>query len=110
MTDMIVANAENSAANGTYVENGTQNGKPKYTKSGASIKYINYWTVAADDSSFSYEALDGEFATPDLATGWFDFSTFSPSAITVTAASAGGAFIPINMSAQMQSLAGGFRG
>ena len=100
MADMIVAGAGTTAVNGTYVENGTENGKPKYTFGSYTIIYAGDSTVVGSDppSMGGWLLLGGEVtyyvspdrtATPDLATwqvGLYGSTTPAP---TVTAASSG---------------------
>ena len=86
MTDMIVAGAGSSVVNGTYVESGTLDGKPYYTYSTYTLRWIagtNAWVILAIKTLYgSYDNV----ATPDLCTTWFTATGSSP-APTVTAAS-----------------------
>ena len=98
MTDMIVSGAGTTAVNGTYVENGTMNGKPKYTFG----DYFIYWSIGyvytnpPDEGGWTLVDNNGTFyatpdntATPDLGTWQVGFYTGAAPAPTVTAASSG---------------------
>ena len=93
MTDMIVAGAGNSAVNGTYIENGTWAGKPRYTKNSTyGIAWTGaVWTIYGDGDVEWREYVSeypADFATPDLVTTWF--TNASPDPVpTVTAVSSG---------------------
>ena len=114
MANMIVANAEYSAANGTYTESGTDAGKPLYiheSNSNYLIRWESGGTWAVYDSvdyTFIYYCEE-DVATPDLCSGWLDMLTSGSSALTVTAA-ATGALRRTNMNAQMSNLTGGMHG
>ena len=103
MTDMIVSGGVIEQfyleiygdPNGTYIENGTFNGKPKYTKSGTSWEiswgfddeYDDFcWKIHPAGSSFFY--CGQNVATPDLCSSW-GYSFRATTAPTVTAASSG---------------------
>ena len=69
---MIVANAETSAANGTYIETGTFNGRQGYIHESNDDYVIvwdsfNSWWLIFDEKnlSFAYYTAD-DVATPDL--------------------------------------------
>ena len=93
MADMIVAGAGATGVNGTYVESGTLNGKPRYYYAAKSV-YIgwdfapfvgqNVWYIADITLYFSTE----DVATPDLVTNWSTVGGMPP-APTVTAAGGG---------------------
>ena len=93
MADMIVSGAEYSAANGTYVESGTNDGKPRYVHESNS-DYVIFWhnldaiwyVYDATNLTWAYYSLS-QVATPDLCSDWVDALTFESSALTVTAAS-----------------------
>ena len=93
MADMIVSGAEYSAANGTYVESGTNDGKPRYVHESNS-DYVILWNnldavwyvYDATNLTWAYYSLS-QVATPDLCSDWADALTFESSALTVTAAS-----------------------
>ena len=80
--------------NGTYIENGTMNGKPRYTKSGTSWgihwgfdeEYDGFCWRITPSSSFFY--CGQNVATPDLCSSW-GYSWRATTAPTVTAAPAG---------------------
>lgn len=116
MADMIVANAEYSAANGTYTEGGTDTGKPFYIHESNSNYLIRWdgnliWIIG---DSVDYMFLYGcgeDVATPDLCSGWLDLLASEPSALTVTyTAGSTGALRRTNMNAQMSNLTGGMHG
>lgn len=108
MTDMIVSGAGTSAANGTYAEYGTRDGKPRYRMTSAESStgyfYIVYpgsgytmWciSVRGEDSDTGQQCLIGaryyaqeNVATPDLVVTWAIAQGTSP-APTVTATSSG---------------------
>lgn len=112
MADMIVANCETSAANGTYIESGTEGGKPLYIHESNSNYLISWvggtmWSIYDSvDYMFVY-GCEEDVATPDLCSDWWDGFTQEPLALTVTAAG-GSALRRTNMNAQMQSITGGF--
>lgn len=100
MANMIVSGAGTTAVNGTYVENGTMNGKPKYTFGSYIIYYAgDYtyvpsdppdragWTIYGDGSGW-YVTPD-DTATPDLATWQVGLLSGAAPAPTVTAAPSG---------------------
>ena len=93
MTDMIVAGAGNSAVNGTYIENGTWNGKPRYIKNSEyGIAWTGaIWTIYGDGDP-GWREYTSEYptdaATPDLVTTWFPNGSPAP-VPTVTAVSSG---------------------
>ena len=125
MADMIVGGADVEAANGTYVENGTAQGKPIYHHesnqddlivfdSAASTTSEAGWVIY-DQANFTFVYItygtDGDVATPDLCPAWYNLFAETSSALTVTAAGGGdpsGTLRRTNMNAQMQSLTGGF--
>lgn len=93
MANMIVAGAGNTAVNGTYIETGTYNDKPRYIKNST---YGIVWTGAVwaiyGDGDFGWREYVSEplvdFATPDLVTTWF--ANASPAPVpTVTAEQSG---------------------
>ena len=89
MTDMIVAGAGTSAVNGTYVENGTYGGRPKYQKGSIYIVWFSTeWEITDMDFYLWYRSTDN-VATPDLATTWLKSPNGSLPVPTVTAASSG---------------------
>jgi len=85
MADMIVAGAGTTAVNGTYVENGTLNGKPKYTYSTHIIQWDGRWVISYNGATTVYKSNEN-VATPDLVTTWAKVYGASP-VPTVTAAS-----------------------
>ena len=100
MADMIVAGAGTTAVNGTYVENGTYQYHPRYTKSdGKQILWMSTRYMLGDANMYmdpdygpqgtryydSYSAGD----TPDTVTTWLVALHGSPPVPTVTAASSG---------------------
>ena len=93
MTDMIVAGAGNSAVNGTYVETGTYNGKPRYIKNSEyGIAWNGVIWFIYGEGDVGWREYTSEYptdaATPDLVTTWFVY--LSPAPVpTVTAASSG---------------------
>ena len=86
---ITVSNAGSSDTNGVYTQNGTFNGKPKYSKTNGSdvfeISWYNqgslyYWVImkAAPAISFYYYSFNN-VATPDLVTVWqFEGSGWAP--------------------------------
>ena len=76
MADMIVSGAEYSAANGTYVESGSDGGKPRYVHESNS-DYVIFWHnldalwYVFDTTNFTwgYYSLS-QVATPDLCSNW----------------------------------------
>lgn len=77
---ITVSNAGSSDTNGVYTQNGTFNGKPKYSKTnGADVFEISwynqgslyYWVImkAAPAITFYYYSFNN-VATPDLVTVW----------------------------------------
>ena len=96
MTDMIVAGAGTTAVNGTYVENGTLNGKPKYTYSTYRIvwKYnalleSSNWFIDNSAGSKNYYVGPANVATPNLVLLWSN-SMMSGSDPVPTVTAAGG--------------------
>ena len=86
---ITVSNAGSSDTNGVYTQNGTFNGKPKYSKTNGSDVFeiswyiqgtFNYWLImkAAPSTSFYYYSFNN-VATPDLVTVWqFEGSGLAP--------------------------------
>ena len=86
---ITVSNAGSSVTNGVYTQNGTFNGKPKYSKTNGSdvfeIRWNNqgslyYWVImkVAPSGSNYYYSLNN-VATPDLVTVWqFEGSGLAP--------------------------------
>ena len=97
MTDMIVSGAGTTAVNGTYVENGTVNGKPKYTFGNYYIYWSNGYVASNPPDEGGWTLANGgnwyvspdNTATPDLATWQVGFYTGAAPAPTITAASTG---------------------
>ena len=99
MADMIVSGAGTTAVNGTYVESGTANGKPKYTFGSYTIFYSgDDGYVGSDPPDMGGWTLSGggdwyvtpdNTATPDLATWQVGYYSGAAPAPTVTAASSG---------------------
>lgn len=93
MANMIVSGAGNTAVNGTYIETGTYNNKPRYIKNSEyGIVWVGtLWTIYGDGDVGWREYVSEfsvDFATPDLVTTWF--TNASPAPVpTVTAASSG---------------------
>ena len=86
MTDMIVAGAGTTAVNGTYIESGTNLGKPRYVFGSNTILWSSgVWGIATPKVQY-YSAQD--VATPDLCTLWTKMLGSLP-VPTVTAASSG---------------------
>ena len=97
MADMIVSGAGTSAVNGTYVENGTANGKPKYYCSANGLyiawyeggKWGDYWYIGGlNGATGLYYSSWDIVATPDLCSSWSRNSGALP-VPTVTAAGGG---------------------
>ena len=98
MTDMIVSGAGTSAVNGTYVENGTSNGKPKYTYGNyeLGVYYVNAiddnnWVIreiSAPPTTYYFNLAGNVPDTPDLVSSWRKEYGASPTP-TVTSASSG---------------------
>lgn len=117
MTDMIVSGAGTTAVNGTYIENGTFNDKPKYTFDDYEIRWrittrppVTRWELILTSEVIYYS--NDNVATPDLCTTWQVYEGNAP-APTVTAAGGGdqsGALRRTNMNAQMSNLTGGMHG
>ncbi|MCH8569509.1 MAG: hypothetical protein LAT67_14640 [Balneolales bacterium] len=86
--NMEVSGAGSANANGTYIETGTSEGKPRYVKDGdPSWEIIWQWGirwVIAEYGMENYEAWEN-VATPNLVTTWDVSMGFSP-APTVTQA------------------------
>ena len=97
MTDMVVSGAGTSAVNGTYVENGTLNGKPKYTYSTYRIVWKYHalledfsWFIDNSAGSANYYIGPQNVATPNLVLLWSNSMMSGSTAVpTVTAAPAG---------------------
>ena len=93
MTDMIVSGAGTTAVNGTYVEDGTSNSKPSYTKTGYLLFWSgsSQWRICAYPSyTVYYYAYNDDVATPDLVTNWAVNTGIGAAPVpTVTAASSG---------------------
>ena len=94
MADMIVSGAGNSAVNGTYVENGTLNGKPYYEFGNCKILYDPEgkwgagWFITID--YINQYASYTNMATPDLCPSWDGSYCYGADPKpTVTAASSG---------------------
>jgi hypothetical protein len=84
--NMIVSGAGTAAANGTYLLDGTQGGKPKYTKQGDATTFIQWtdpiWELLSNFNRQYFAFVDT--ATPDLASTWEVLEGAAP-APTVTA-------------------------
>lgn len=91
MADMIVSGAEYSAANGTYVESGTFEGRPKYIHESNVDWLLQYeggaWAMYDSIAYIFFYASFDNVATPDLCSSWTDILTDTPSSLTVTVAS-----------------------
>ena len=85
MTDMIVSGAEFSAANGTYVETGTYDGRPKYIHE-SNADYVVLYLGIYDEVNFLLY-LRRRCRHPRLCSSWTDGFAWVPSALTVTAGS-----------------------
>ena len=92
---MIVSGAGTSAVNGTYVEDGTLKGKPKYTYNGYLLQWdydslgeYLVWCIKKGDFFYYYYSTQN-VATPDLVTTWVKGSNGSLPIPTVTAAGGG---------------------
>ena len=79
MADMIVSGAGTTEVNGTYVENGTLNGKPKYTYGNYQLSYKivamwegNAWLInrISPNSDYYADLNMANVNTPDLVTAW----------------------------------------
>jgi hypothetical protein len=85
--NIIVSGAGSDAFNGTYAQNGSLSGKPKYSKVGDSDRDI-LWSgtewVIRDPDDFWYVSTDN-VATPDLVTTWTIDGLAELPAPTVTA-------------------------
>ena len=69
--NIVITGAGTSTVNGTYVNNGTQNGKPKYINNATQIEIIwssTYWLIIDNVSAFYYSTND--VASPNLVTTW----------------------------------------
>lgn len=75
--DYIVSGASNASVNGDYVENGTHNGRPKYTNGTCDMVWIQsgydgYWAIGAvgyDGGAAPYCSCFQDTPTPPT-TGW----------------------------------------
>jgi hypothetical protein len=75
--DYIVSDASNASVNGDYVENGTHNGRPKYTNGACDMVWIQsgydgYWAIGAvgyDGVAAPYCSCFQDTPTPPT-TGW----------------------------------------
>lgn len=79
-----VSGAGTASANGIYVNDGTYNGKPHYTKSGSPnyyMYYSSYWLISQTDNSTqsnSYYFNFGSDSTPPTSS-WYTRNGSSPS-------------------------------
>ncbi|GGE45151.1 T9SS type A sorting domain-containing protein [Psychroflexus planctonicus] len=92
--NIVVSGAGTSAANGTYIQDGTYNSKPKYVKDGDSSWELKYdcfmfacdgWGIIQYGNSEYYYSNE-DVATPDLVSSWnVGYGSFpAPSVETVT--------------------------
>ena len=71
MANMIVSGAGTSAVNGTYVESGTFEGRPKYVYDNYIILWdSSAWVIGTSDYVTAYYYSNEDVATPDLCTTW----------------------------------------
>ena len=90
MTDMIVAGAGSSGVNGTYIESGTNSGKPMYDNGNYRIFWVGSgWGIANYVAGVYYYRSTDDVATPDLVTTWVKYGAGVDPVPTVTAASTG---------------------
>ena len=92
-TDIIVSGAEYSAANGTYVESGTFEGRPNYIHESNVDWFLRYeggvWAMYDLIAHIFFYVSFDDVATPDLCSSWVDVNNdLAPSSLTVTAANA----------------------
>ena len=69
--NIVITGAGTSTVNGTYVNNGTQNGKPKYINNATQIEIIwlsTFWIIRNNAYAFYYSTND--VASPNLVTTW----------------------------------------
>ena len=90
MTDMIVAGAGSSVVNGTYIESGTNSGKPMYDNGNYRISWSgSSWAIMDYVTLTFYYRSNNNVATPDLVTTWVKYGAGVDPVPTVTAASSG---------------------
>lgn len=93
-----VAGAGSSAMNGTYVNYGTANGKPKYSKDGTdSYPRIywssGFWVMDVTGNAVADYSSNQDVATPDLVTTWNVVEGVGPApTVTKTPATPAGLF------------------
>lgn len=99
MANMIVSGAGTSEVNGTYIENGTLNGKPLYILDGQGSYPRIYWSdawlisTASTYKGTKYSSTDN-VDTPDLCTTWIVGAWGTSPAPTVTAGGGGSTGVP----------------
>lgn len=84
-SNMLVAGAGTSEVNGTYVQSGINDGKPKYTKDSFTLSWFaaGVWLIYVEPFDYYYRSFD-DVATPDLCTTWVAVDGVEP-VPTVTA-------------------------
>jgi hypothetical protein len=70
MANMIVSGAGSTEVNGTYVESGTNKGRPKYVYDNYVLIWSSGWGIVTQDFSAAYYYSEDDVATPDLCTTW----------------------------------------
>lgn len=80
---MVVTGAGSAFANGSYVQFGTLNGKPAYSKSGTNDLPKIYWRPVPSPAAWIIEGMGmyistENTATPDLVTVWSDLTAAPP--------------------------------
>ncbi len=71
MASMIVSGAGTSTANETYVENGTQNGKPYYEYFDQAIQWNGIaWQITGSSGTITWYESTEDVATPNLVSSW----------------------------------------
>ena len=92
---MVVSGAGTTAVNGTYVENGTLNGKPLYIMQGQ-VDYPRIYFMSGSWYIYAFNTYKGRLYysnesvdTPDLCTTWNVSAWGTPPVPTVTAAGGG---------------------
>lgn len=98
MADMIVAGAGTSAVNGTYVEDGTFNGKPLYNFIGTNYRIMfavdyayeeSVWLIRTTTNTQYYYGLPTSVSTPDQCVAWYKENSGALPVPTVTEAPSG---------------------
>ena len=70
MANIIVSGAGSSEVNGTYVESGTFEGRPKYVYDNYVLVWSSVWVIGTSDYVNAYYISKNNVATPDLCTTW----------------------------------------